>query len=197
MRIPDLFLKRKALKRGPQIITLKDCGMIAAFTGIGSGDLVVDCGAGSGFLAIFMGNLVGKDGKVVSYEKRKEFADIAEANVKKAGMEGIVEIKRKDILEGIDEKEVDVITLDMPNPETVVSLAFDALKDGGFLVGYLPTVEQTKNFVFACEEKGFINIKTVECNVREMLVRKDRGTRPQTKGLLHTGYITFARKPSP
>lgn len=194
MRITDYFQKRKIFKRGPQIITLKDCGMIAAFTGLGNGDIVVDCGAGSGFLSCFLGNIVKPTGKVISYEKREEFAKIANYNIKKAGLEEVVTVKIKNINEGIDEKEVDVITLDMPNPETVVPLAWKALKEGGYIVGYVPTIEQTKNFVFACEDNGFSEIKTIECIVRDILVRKDRGTRPDTKGLWHTGYISFARK---
>ena len=64
MRMPEIFRK---LSRGPQIVTLKDAGIIAAYTGLSPGDLVVDAGSGSGFLAIFMGNIVRPEGRVVSY----------------------------------------------------------------------------------------------------------------------------------
>jgi tRNA (adenine57-N1/adenine58-N1)-methyltransferase len=190
MRMPDLF---KKLTRGPQIITLKDAAIISAFTGISSGDLVVDAGAGSGFLAIYIGNLVRPDGRVVSYEKRADFAKLARRNVEKAGLEKHVEIREKDIFEGIDEKGVDVITLDMPEPWHAVKHAKKALKEGGYLVGYVPSVEQVRDFVLECERGGLKHEKTVECSIREMLV-KERGTRPETKGLLHTAYITFVKK---
>jgi tRNA (adenine57-N1/adenine58-N1)-methyltransferase len=189
-RLPDML---KRLRRGPQIITLKDSAIISAFTGISSGDLVVDAGAGSGFLAIHMGNLVRPDGKVVSYERRADFAGLAKSNVKKAELEKYVEIKNKDIFEGIDEKDVDVITLDMPEPWNAIAHSKQALKEGGFLVSYVPTVEQFRNFVNECEKKGLRHVKTVECTVREMVLR-ERGTRPQIKGIMHTGYITFVRK---
>jgi tRNA (adenine57-N1/adenine58-N1)-methyltransferase len=190
MRMPDLFRK---LARGPQIITLKDAGIISAFTGISSGDLVVDAGAGSGFLAIFMGNLVKPKGRVVSYEVREDFARIAERNVKKAGLEKYVQVKQKDIFRGIDENGVDVITLDMPEPWHAVEHVKKALKDDGYAVGYVPTVEQARKFVLACVEAGLRHEQTVECMVREMVVG-ERGTRPQTKGLMHTGYLAFVRK---
>jgi len=190
MRLPDLFRK---LSRGPQIITLKDAAIISAFTGISPGDVVVDAGAGSGFLAIYMGNLVRPDGKVISYERREDFAKIAKKNVEKAGFEKYVEIKEKDIFKGIDEKDVDVITLDMPEPWHAAVHAKEALKDGGFLVSYVPTVEQFRHFVSQCESVGLKHEKTVECTVREMVLG-ERGTRPQIKGLMHTGYITFVRK---
>jgi tRNA (adenine57-N1/adenine58-N1)-methyltransferase len=190
MRIPELFRK---LARGPQIITLKDAAIISAFTGISPGDLVVDAGAGSGFLAIYMGNLVRPSGKVVSYEKRTDFAKLAQRNVEKAGLGKYVEIKEKDIFEGIDEHDVDVITLDMPEPWHAIKRAKKSLKEGGYLVSYVPSVEQVKNFVLECEKEGLNHEKTVECSLREMQV-KERGTRPQSKGLMHTGYLTFVRK---
>ncbi|MFH0956372.1 MAG: methyltransferase domain-containing protein [Candidatus Aenigmatarchaeota archaeon] len=190
MRLPDVM---KKLQRGPQIITLKDAAMISAFTGMGPGDLVVDAGAGSGFLAVYMGNLVRPEGKVVSYEKREDFAELAARNVKKAGLEQYVQVKLKDIFLGIDEKDVDVITLDMPEPWHVIEHAKGALKDGGYMVSYVPSVEQFRQFVLACQEKGLIHEKTIECMVREMLV-KERGTRPENVALVHTGYLTFIRK---
>jgi tRNA (adenine57-N1/adenine58-N1)-methyltransferase len=189
-RLPDVL---KKLKRGPQIITLKDAAIISAFTGMSPGDLVVDAGSGSGFLAIYMGNLVRPEGKVISYERRPDFANLAKGNVKKAGLDDYVRIKEKDIYEGIDEDGVDVITLDLPEPWNAVANSKRALKDGGFLVSYVPTVEQVRRFASQCERSGLRHVKTVECGVREMVLR-ERGTRPQIKGIMHTGYITFIRK---
>jgi tRNA (adenine57-N1/adenine58-N1)-methyltransferase len=190
MRLPDVL---KKLKRGPQIITLKDAGIISAFTGISSGDLVVDAGTGSGFLAIYMGNLVKPTGKVVSYERRPDFAGLAKRNVKKAGLEEYVEVKDGDIYEGISEKDVDVITLDVAEPWNAVAHAKKALKEDGFLVSYSPTIEQVRHFVDECKGSGLRHEKTIECTVREMVLH-ERGTRPQIKGIMHTGYITFVRK---
>jgi tRNA (adenine57-N1/adenine58-N1)-methyltransferase len=189
-RIPDTL---KKLRRGPQIITLKDAAIISAFTGMSSGDLVVDAGSGSGFLAVYMGNLVRPRGRVVSYERRPEFAEIALENVKRAGLEKVVEIKVRDVFEGIDEKDVDVVTLDLPEPWNAVRHVEKALKEGGFVVSYVPTVEQSRHFFEECGKAGLEHDKTVECTVREMVMR-ERGTRPQIKGLMHTGYISFARK---
>jgi len=191
MRMQDLFRK---MERGPQIITLKDAAIISAFAGVSPGDLVIDAGAGSGFLAVYLGNLVRPDGRVVSYEKREDFAAIATRNVRKAGLEKFVTIKTADIFDGIEEKEAVVVTLDMPEPWRAIGPAKAALKEGGTLVSYVPSVEQFRQFVLECEKAGLRHEKTVECNVREMIVG-ERGTRPQTKGLMHTGYISFVRKP--
>ena len=185
----------RKLSRGPQVILLKDAALMSAFTGLQSGDKVVDSGAGSGWLAVYLGSIVAPNGKVFSYEWREDFAALAEKNAKKAGLEGRIEVKRKDVFAGIDESEVDLVTLDLAESEKALVPAFGALRAGGWCVGYHPNVEQAKAFVETGTGLGFEYFQTVECMVRELLVRK-QGCRPQTKGIMHTGYLTFLRKPA-
>lgn len=192
----DMFppsFKSFKLKRGPQIITAKDAGMIIAFTGVGQGWKVVDVGAGSGFLAIFLGNVVGKEGKITSYERRAEFADLAEKNVEKAGLKGIVEIKRKDAFEGIEEKNVDLITLDLAESDKLLESAKSAVRKEGIIVGYLPNIEQAKKFVLEAERIGLKHETTMEFIGRDWLIR-EQGCRPATMGLMHTSFLSFLKK---
>ena len=186
MRFPDLL---RGLKRGPQVVLPKDFGLVVAFTGVGRDSLIVDAGAGSGFLAISLANIAKK---VVSYEWREEFASIAEKNIARTGLKNI-EIRKKDVFKGISERNVDLVTLDLADADKVVKNAKRALKKGGYVVGFLPNVEQVKKFVKELEKNKFVEIFTIESIVREILVRKE-GVRPETKGLLHTVYLTFARK---
>jgi len=68
------FIDRfKRLKRGAQIITLKDIGTMIAETGINKEGSVVDAGGGSGALACFLANIVKQ---VTTYEIRKDFIKI-------------------------------------------------------------------------------------------------------------------------
>jgi tRNA (adenine57-N1/adenine58-N1)-methyltransferase catalytic subunit len=184
---PNPLLRK--LKRGPQVVLPKDIGMIIAFTGVGKTSKVVDAGAGSGWLAISLGNVAKS---VVAYERREEFADLAKKNVERAGLKN-VKVKVEDVLSGISEKGVDLVTLDLADSDQVVKHAFGALKPGGYVVGYLPHAEQVRRFVSECEKTGFDEIFTLECIVREMLVR-EQGFRPENVGLTHTAYLTFARK---
>ena len=177
------------LKRGPQVILPKDIGMILAFTGIGKASKVVDAGAGSGWLAISLGNVCKS---VVTYERREEFAELTKMNAERAGLKN-VKVKLADIFEGISEKGLDLITLDLADSDIVVPHAHSALKEGGFLVGYLPHSEQVSKFVKECERAGFAGAFCIECIVREMLVR-EQGFRPENTGLTHTAYLVFARK---
>src|SRR3990167_8754384 len=75
-------------KRGPQIITRKDAGAIISETGLRPDWRCLDLGGGSGFLALFIANLV-PNGSVICYEIRKEHAEIIKQNIKTAGFTNI------------------------------------------------------------------------------------------------------------
>lgn len=182
---PPIFKKLK--RGGPAIVLPKDAGAIIAYTGISRDSLVVEAGTGTGFLTIALANIAKK---VISYENNAKFVSLAKENLKKVGITN-VEIKQKDILEGIDEKGVDAVVLDMQNAEKLVPLAWEALKTDGHLVGYLPQIEQAKGFALAC--KDFHDVFMLETIVREYEVR-DFGVRPKHWGLTHTAYLVFARK---
>ena len=183
----DMF--EKIMKRVPQIITPKDAAMILAETGLRNDSVVIDAGTGSGFLAMFLANYLSK-GKVISYEKNEDFIRVAEENVKQAGLKNIV-LKKKDVRKGFDEKDVDMVVLDLKQPEKVVDHAYSSLKTGGFLVVYSPTVEEMLKVVKKMKKLGF-RIKIVENIVREWQSLKT--TRPKTLGVMHTGFLIFGRK---
>ncbi len=182
------------LKRGPQVILLKDAAAISGFAGIGAGDKIVEAGTGSGFLAIYLANIVGENGKVYSYEWREEFAKIASKNLEDASLANRVEIKQKNIFNGIDEKNVDAVILDLADSENAIKPAFEALRGSGVLVGFHPNVEQAKKFTLTCKEQGFKETKVIETNIRNWLIR-EKGCRPANVGLTHTAFLSFSHKP--
>jgi len=178
------------LKRGPAVILPKDAGLIISLSGINKESKVLDAGAGSGWLAVQLGRVAKQ---VVSYEVREEFAKIAEQNAKRANL-GNISVRLRDVLkDGFDEKDADLICLDMADSNKMLAHAFSSLNEGGCVVGYLPHAEQLKAFVQAGEEAGFSQWYSCECNVREILVRQ-HGVRPANTGLMHTAYLSFGRK---
>jgi tRNA (adenine57-N1/adenine58-N1)-methyltransferase len=181
------------LRRVPQIMLPKDAAQIVAHTGVGPGDLVVDAGVGSGSLAIFLGNLVKPNGRVVSYETREDFKRVADANIQMTGLSDIVSVKLKDIYEGIDERDVDLVTLDLPKPELVLPHAESALKPGGHLAVFSPCIEPIQRLYEELPKYCFTHHRTMECLIREFEVRHG-ATRPSTRMIAHTGYLTFARR---
>ncbi len=183
------FLERK-IQRTAQVMLPKDIALILAYTGISNNSLVVDAGCGSGFTAIFLANYL-PNGKVVTYENDKRFLKTAKKNIEISGFSNI-RLKNADVTKGIKEKNVDLVVLDLQDADKVVKYAYNALNCGGYLVVYSPTIDHLTKVLKPIKKKIFIDIKTVENIVREW--QSERTLRPKTIGLMHTGFLTFARK---
>lgn len=186
----DLYTK---IKRAPQIIPRKDIGIIIAETGIGKSSIVVDAGTGSGALCFMLANIVKK---VYSYELREDFFKIASDNARFLGLKNVV-LRNKSIYDKIDEKDVkdvDLVTLDLPEPWLAAENAAFLLKSGGFLISYSPTTPQVSDFVEKVKKiESLQYIKTVEVIVRDWEI-EERKVRPKSAAIGHSGFISFVRK---
>ena len=184
----DLWFK---IKRGPQITHWKDLGLIAALTGVGAGWKILEIGGGSGFSTLFWSNIVGDKGKVVSYEKNPRHYKILLSNIESLRVQN-VELHPDDPLEkGIEERNFDMAFLDIPEPWKLVDIVADVLKPGGFLVSYLPTIEQVKRLEESLKERFTMP------EVHEVIHREWKlggRTRPLSSGILHTAFIVLSRK---
>ncbi len=182
----------ETIHRKAQIIGPKDGGYLVFHTDLNAGDIVIEGGAGSGALTIALAHAVVPSGRVISYEVRRDFLDVAQANVEAAGYGDVVRFRRADIAKGIDETEVDAVVLDVPEPWTAISPAQQALKPSGHLASFSPTVEQMRATVLALRDARFAEVWSAELLERRMEV--GRGSRPAFQMLGHTGYMTFARR---
>lgn len=176
------------IKRGPAVMTRKDIGYVIANSGIGKDSVVVDAGSGCGVSAMFFARFVKE---VVSYEMNKEFYGIAQKNVEDLGFKNIT-LKNKDIHLGVDELNIDLVFLDLPDPWRCLSYAYNSLRSGCFLVAYLPAITQVEFLVSSLNDK-FLHEKTVEIVEREWHV-EGRKVRPKSKMIAHTGFLVFLRK---
>jgi tRNA (adenine57-N1/adenine58-N1)-methyltransferase len=187
---PSFIDAYRKIKRDAQIIPLKDIGLIIAETGIGKESKVVDAGAGSGALACLLAHLVKE---ATTYEIREDFINLVKANIELLGLKNL-KIRKRSIYEGIIEKDVDLVVLDVPEPWKAIDAAKKALKAGGFLVSYSPSVPQTMDFVNAInKDESFVHIKTSEVIEREWEVN-ERKVRPKSKGIGHSGLLSFCRR---
>jgi tRNA (adenine57-N1/adenine58-N1)-methyltransferase len=183
----------QALKRKAQIILPRDCAQIISNCSIESNQKVLEAGIGSGSLTIALATSVAPTGKVISYDNREDFIKHAMKNIKNSKLDKYVETKLKDVTAGIDEKNLDAIILDIPNPWDAVNHAYNSLKPGGQLCTYSPLSSQVENTIKEIKKLNFIEVKTIENIQREMVV-SEKGMRPKFGMLGHTGYLTFARK---
>lgn len=180
------------MDRRCSILIQKDIGSVLAHTGLGAGDRVVDAGTGAGAIALNFGNVVGSEGKVYTYEIREDFAEVAKKNIENFGITNI-EVKNKDIKEGIDEDNLDLIFLDLPKPFEIFEDVYDSLKVGGWLTVYAPYIDQAEVSYRIAKKLGFYNIDIIEILERGLEVRQ-QGVRPKTRMVGHSGYLLFARK---
>ena len=189
---PTIIDLLKKCRRMPQIVTTKDAAQIIAVTGVSNGWKCMDLGSGSGFLAIFLGNTVQPDGSVVTYEKKKEFAKNVARNIKFCELEKIVKSKNKDASR-FSERNMDLITMDIPGAEKLVKKCRAALKVGGWLCSYSPHIEQQIRVREAMEKSGFVIIRTIETTQREWS-SLDGFTHPRYGPIGFTGFMTFGRR---
>ena len=176
------------LKRGPAVINAKEAGPIIAHTGIDEESKIVDAGSGSGFLSAYLSNITDN---ITTYEKNKEHFRIAKENLKKIAPK--VKIKNKDVFEGIDETGLDLITLDLPDPDKILVKIKDSLKPGAYLVCYLPNITQVQSLVRAAKEEDLLVEKIIETIEREWTI-SEKVCRPQHQMLGHTAFLVFLRK---
>ena len=143
---------------------------------------MVDAGTGAGAIALNFGNVVGPEGDVFTYEIREDFAEVAGKNIEKFGITNI-HVKNKDIKEGIDEDNIDLVFLDL----------MESLNVGGWLCVYAPYIDQAETSYRVAKKLGFYNLEIYETLERGLEVRP-QGVRPKTRMVGHSGYLLFARK---
>jgi len=188
--LSDIVVK---MPRGAQVIYPKDLGAILLAADIGPGQRVLEAGVGSGALSM---TLLRAGAEVVGYELREDFAARATSNViATLGPDMPYRIEIRDVTQGIDEVDLDRIVLDMPEPHLVLPAASVALRPGGILLAYLPTINQTALLRQALDEPGapFGMAETQEIMRRTWHVEA-RSVRPDHRMVGHTGFLTSARR---
>ena len=178
-------------KRLPQVIMPKDAGLIVAYTGVAPGWKVMDVGTGSGWLAMFLANLVNP-GKVISYEKRKDFADNVKEQIKNFGFTNL-KIINEDIFTASIKGKFDLITVDMKDSEKILEKLYNSLNERGWVATYSPHVEQMKAVKTALLNFGMRDVKIIENIVRDWRAEADY-THPVPSGIMHTGFLVVGRK---
>ncbi|MBO0889141.1 tRNA (adenine-N1)-methyltransferase [Candidatus Bathyarchaeota archaeon] len=179
--------------RPTQILYPKDIGYALYRLGLRNGECVVEVGTGSGALTASLAQSVAPDGRVYTYENRKEFLTKARKNLGKTGLERIVTFRDVDPTDGFLERMVDVAVIDLGDPWKMVGPAWDALVGGGTLAGFTPTVNQLEKLADALKKNGFLVLEAVELLVRDFKTEAGK-VRPESRMIGHTAYVTIARK---
>ncbi len=188
LRGPDCF---EHFERTGAPMLPRDVGQILGITGISDGDRVLDAGTGTGVLAAYMARA---GAEVLTFERDPEFAEVARENMVLAEVEDSVEVRAGDVAEELPELGAfDAVTLDTGDAPDIVASVPEHLVSGGFLASYSPFVENARAVHETATEVELANVRTVETIQRRMQF-DDRGSRPSTGPVGHTGYLTYGRQ---
>ena len=195
---PTLVQYVMNMRRTSQIIYPKDVGPILVYGDIYPGATVVEAGIGSGALTLALLRAVGDSGRVITYEVRQDLAKRGVRNVE-GFMPGATNfaLRAGDVYEGIEEREVDRVVLDVPEPWRAIGPATEALRLGGVLVSYLPTVLQLHRLSQELgRDRHFELAQSFEVLHRTWHLSSS-SARPDHRMVAHTGFITTAFRCSP
>jgi tRNA (adenine57-N1/adenine58-N1)-methyltransferase catalytic subunit len=190
-----------SMPRGATVVYPKDAAQIVAMADIFPGAHVVEAGVGSGALTCSLLRAVGPGGRISSYERRQEFADVAVQNVDQffEARHPAWTLTVGDLVESMDEEPgtVDRVVLDMLAPWECVDRVAEALIPGGLLCAYVATTTQLARTVETVRAHGgFTEPAAWETLLRDWHV-EGLSVRPGHKMIGHTGFLVTARRLAP
>ncbi len=204
-RLEDFTL---GMPRGATVVYPKDSARIVAACGLSEGSRALEAGAGSGALTCALLTAVGPSGRLVSFERREDFAQIAASNVTRwfGQQPASWQLRVGDLadafapsLGGADETPLttgsfDAVVLDMLAPWDCLDSARAALRPGGVLVGYVATTTQLSRLAESLRLAGC----WVEPRAEESMVRtwhlEGLAVRPDHRMVGHTGFLLITRR---
>ena len=192
-----------SMPRGAAIVYPKDAANIVTMGDIFPGAKVVEAGVGSGALSMYLLRAIGPEGHLTSFERREEFAEIAQANVsthfgiRPSNWDVRLGSLEDELPKHLAAGSVDRIVLDMLAPWECIESVSEALAPGGVLICYVATVTQLSR---VAEEIRSSN-NYAEPEAFESLVRgwhlQGLAVRPEHRMGGHTGFLLTARRLAP
>ncbi|WP_405372762.1 MULTISPECIES: tRNA (adenine-N1)-methyltransferase [unclassified Microbacterium] len=192
-----------SMPRGAAIVYPKDAAQILASADIFPGATVVEAGVGSGALSLWLLRAIGSSGRLLSFERREEFSQVAEANVETffgtspANWNVVVGDLVDALPQAVEPGTVDRVVLDMLAPWECIEVVADALTPGGVVLCYIATATQLSRVAEFIRGTGlFTEPEATETMVRGWHV-EGLAVRPDHRMVAHTGFLITARRLAP
>lgn len=192
-----------SMPRGAAIVYPKDAAQIVADADIFPGATVVEAGVGSGALALWLLRAIGPEGRLVSFERREDFAEVARANVatflgeEPSTWRVVVGDLVDELPQNLADGTVDRVVLDMLAPWDCIDAVADALVPGGVVICYVATATQLSRVAEYIRGTGlFTDPEANETMVRGWHV-EGLAVRPDHRMVAHTGFLLTARRLAP
>jgi len=191
-----------SMPRGAAVVYPKDAAAIVGLVDVYPGAVVVEAGVGSGALSCSLLRAIGSTGHLYSYERREDFAKIAQKNAKNffGGLPENWTVTLGDLQEKVlelPEASVDRVVLDMLAPWECVSAIAHVLKPGGVVIFYVATTTQMSRIVEDLrKDKRWTDPQAQELIQRPWHV-EGLAVRPNHRMQGHTGFLVTARRLAP
>lgn len=192
-----------SMPRGAAVVYPKDAGQIVAMADIFPGARVVEAGVGSGALSMSLLRAVGDQGSLHSFERRADFAEIAQSNVAAffGGPHPAWQVTVGDLVESLPEAvepaSIDRVVLDMLAPWECLAVVGDVLAPGGVLICYVATATQLSRVAEEIREhSGYTEPSAWESLVRGWHL-EGLAVRPEHRMHGHTGFLISTRRLAP
>lgn len=192
-----------SMPRGAAIVYPKDAAQIIMQADIFPGATVVEAGVGSGALSLALLRAIGADGKLASFERREDFAEVAKANVetffgeRPSTWDVVVGDLAEQLPRRFEPSTVDRVVLDMLAPWECIDVVADALAPGGVVICYIATATQLSRVAEYIRGTGLFT----EPDASETMVRgwhvEGLAVRPDHRMVAHTGFLLTARRLAP
>ncbi len=197
-----------SMSRGATVVYPKDAAQIVGLADIFPGARVLEAGAGSGALSCWLLRAVGADGRLVSYERRADFAAVARANVEAyfGGPHPAWSLVIADLPADADQpqdqpqpapRDFDRIVFDMLAPWEHVAGAAHWLVPGGLICCYVATTTQLSRIVEALRECGGFTEPAAWESLHRGWHVEGLAVRPEHRMVGHTGFLVTARRLAP
>ncbi|MDR6141490.1 tRNA (adenine57-N1/adenine58-N1)-methyltransferase [Microbacterium foliorum] len=192
-----------SMPRGAAIVYPKDAAQIVMQADIFPGAVVVEAGVGSGALSLSLLRAIGPVGRLVSFERREDFAQVARGNVETFFGEtpDTWNVVVGDLADALPAEfpagTVDRVVLDMLAPWECMDVVADALTPGGVVLCYVATATQLSRVAEYIRGTGlFTDPEASETMVRGWHV-EGLAVRPDHRMVAHTGFLLTARRLAP
>lgn len=192
-----------SMPRGATVVYPKDAAAIVGLADVFPGATVVEAGVGSGALTCSLLRAAGPHGRVVSFERRADFAEVARGNVERflGGPQphwDLVVGDLQDELAGVvPDGGAHRVVLDMLAPWDCTDAVARALVPGGVLVVYVATTTQLSRVAETLRADG----RFTEPEAQELMLRtwhlEGLAVRPDHRMTGHTGFLLSARRLAP
>lgn len=185
-----------SMPREAAVIYPKDAAQIVMRADIFPGARVLEAGVGSGALSLALLRAIGPTGRLDSYERRSEFAEVAIANVRQfvGGDHPAWTVRVGDLVEAITDEPVDRAILDMLAPWDCIDAVSEVLEPGGVLCCYVATTTQMGRVMDTLRAHGgFTEPTASEVSVRDWHA-EGLAIRPGHATTAHTGFLVMTRR---